>query len=115
MTDVVFNWDRILAVVIDTQVDNPELGKIRYVCGALWLFTLKTIGLAFRWWVARNVQIQSYAGYRSSSASYLLMVLLHEDELFPHPLDLLFQVRCDDGQIIQVLSEALNFNFQVFL
>ena len=47
--------------------------------------------------------------------SHLLMALLHEDELFSHPLDFLFQVCCDDGQIIQGLSESLDFDFQVFL
>lgn len=43
------------------------------------------------------------------------MALLHENELFPHPLNLLFQICSDDGQIIQSLSEAFNFNFQIFL
>lgn len=47
--------------------------------------------------------------------SYLLMALFHEDELFPHPLDILFQVCCDNGQIVQGLSETLNLNFQVSL
>lgn len=52
---------------------------------------------------------------RSPGRSHLLMALLHEDELFPHSLHLLFQVCRDDGQIIQGLPEALNFNFQVLL
>lgn len=52
---------------------------------------------------------------RSPGQSHLLMALLHEDEFFPHSLHLLLQVCRDNGQIIQGLSEALNFNFQVFL
>lgn len=52
---------------------------------------------------------------RSPGQPYLLMSLLHENELFPHSLHLLFQVCRDDGQIIQGLPETLNFNLQVFL
>lgn len=43
------------------------------------------------------------------------MALLHEDELLPHPLDFLFQVCSDDGQVIQDFPESLDFDFQVFL
>lgn len=51
----------------------------------------------------------------SPGQSHLLMALLHEDELLSHSLHLLFQVCRDNGQIIQGLSEALDFNFQLFL
>ena len=52
---------------------------------------------------------------RSPGQSYLLMALLHEDEFLSHSLHLLFQICRDNGQIIQGLSEALDFNFQLFL
>lgn len=52
---------------------------------------------------------------RSPGLSHLLMALLHEDEFLSHSFHLLFQVCRDNGQIIQGLSEALDFNFQLFL
>lgn len=52
---------------------------------------------------------------RRPGQSHLLMALLHEDEFLSHSLHLLFQVCRDNGQIIQGLSEALDFNFQLFL
>lgn len=52
---------------------------------------------------------------RSPRQSHLLMALLHEDEFLSHSLHLLFQVCRDNGQIIQGLSEALDFNFQLLL
>ena len=52
---------------------------------------------------------------RSPGQYYLLMALLHEDEFLSHSLHLLFQICRDNGQIIQGLSEALDFNFQLFL
>ena len=51
----------------------------------------------------------------SPGQPHLLMAFLHEDEFFPHSLHLLFQICRDNGQIVQGLPEALNFNFQVFL
>lgn len=52
---------------------------------------------------------------RCPGQSHLLMALLHEDEFLSHSLHFLFQVCRDNGQIIQGLSEALDFNFQLFL
>lgn len=116
----VVNCDCLLAVVFDLWVDKLGIGKIRCLYGFLWLFRLKDNRTGIEM-VVSSAAIESLkmcqlrATLVIPGLSYLLMMLLHEDELFSQPLDLLFQVCCDNGQVIQGLSETLNLNFQVFL